>query len=91
MSDRKTALITGASSGIGYELARLFARDQHNLILVARSRDKLVKLASGLEKEFGTKSLIVPVDLSAVGGAEARPLRSLASASALRLRSSAST
>jgi short-subunit dehydrogenase len=70
LSDRKTALITGASSGIGYELARLFARDQHNLVLVARSRDKLVKLAADLEKEFGTKSLIVAVDLSAVDGAE---------------------
>jgi uncharacterized protein len=44
-----TILITGASGGIGYELARLFARDHHNLILVARSGDKLGRIASELE------------------------------------------
>jgi uncharacterized protein len=68
--DRKTALITGASSGIGYEFARLFARDQYHLVLVARSRDKLVKLAAELKKECGTNSLIVAVDLSERGGAD---------------------
>ena len=41
-------LITGASGGIGYELAKLFARDRHNLILVARSGDKLAQAASEL-------------------------------------------
>lgn len=70
MSDRKTALITGASSGIGYELASLFARDQYQLVLVARSRDKLVKLAADLKKEFGTNSLIIAVDLSQSAGAD---------------------
>ena len=44
-----TALITGASGGIGYELARLFARDHHNLVLVARSADKLAQVASELQ------------------------------------------
>ena len=39
MPDRKTALITGASFGIGLELARIFAREDHNLVLVARSAD----------------------------------------------------
>ena len=38
-------LITGASGGIGYELAKLFARDRHHLILVARSEDKLAQAA----------------------------------------------
>ncbi len=41
----QTALITGASSGIGEELAELFARDKTDLILVARSGDKLETLA----------------------------------------------
>jgi short-subunit dehydrogenase len=43
-----TVLITGASGGIGYELAKLFARDHHNLVLVARSGDKLVQVAAEL-------------------------------------------
>ena len=43
-----TVLITGASGGIGYELAKLFARDRHNLILVARSGDKLAQVANEL-------------------------------------------
>src|ERR1700751_2533845 len=42
-------LITGASGGIGYELAKLFARDRHNLILVARSADKLAQVANELQ------------------------------------------
>ena len=36
-----TALVSGASGGIGYELAGLFARNNHNLVLVARNSDKL--------------------------------------------------
>src|SRR3954462_14417745 len=42
-------LITGASGGIGYELAKLFARDHHNLVLVARSPDKLTHVAAELQ------------------------------------------
>lgn len=44
-----TVLITGASTGIGYELAKLFARDHHNLVLVARSGDKLAQVANELQ------------------------------------------
>jgi hypothetical protein len=44
-----TILITGASGGIGYELAKLFARDHHNLVLVARSGDKLAQIANELQ------------------------------------------
>lgn len=44
-----TVLITGASGGIGYEIAKLFARDHHTLVLVARSADKLAQVASELQ------------------------------------------
>lgn len=67
MPDRKTALITGASFGIGQELARIFARENHNLVLVARSADKLRQLASELEKAHGTRSLILASDLTEPG------------------------
>ena len=69
MPDRKTALITGASFGIGQELAGIFAREGHNLVLVARTADKLRQLASELEKAHGTRSLILASDLAAPGAA----------------------
>ncbi len=66
----KTALITGASSGIGYELAQLFARDRYNLVLVARSADKLNQIANELIKQFGILVKIIPLDLSLPDAAE---------------------
>jgi short-subunit dehydrogenase len=67
MPDRKTALITGASFGIGLELARIFAREGYDLVLVARSADKLRQLASEMEKAHGARSLILAVDLTEPG------------------------
>jgi len=67
--DRKTALITGASFGIGLELARIFAREGYGLVLVARSADKLRQLAAELEKAHGTRSLILAADLTDPGAA----------------------
>jgi short-subunit dehydrogenase len=58
-----TVLITGASGGIGYELAKLFARNQHNLVLAARSADKLAQLATELRTQ-GVTVKTVPLDLS---------------------------
>jgi len=58
-----TVLITGASGGIGCELAKLFARDRHNLILVARSGDKLAQLATDL-RTSGITVKTVPLDLA---------------------------
>ena len=64
---RPTALITGASSGIGEALAGIFAQTGHDLILVARSADKLQALALDLAAQHGVKVLVEPVDLSLSG------------------------
>ena len=57
-------LITGGSEGIGLELAKLFAKDKHKLILVARSREKLIKVKNKIEKEYGVEVLVCDLDLS---------------------------
>ena len=54
-----TVLITGASGGIGYELAKLFARDHHDLVLVARSAEKLSQVAAELQAHGVTVKTIV--------------------------------
>ena len=59
-----TVLITGASGGIGHELAKLFARDHHNLVLVARSGDKLTQVATELRAQNVTVKTIA-LDLAA--------------------------
>lgn len=59
-----TTLITGASSGIGLELARIAARHWDDLILVARSWPKLETLASELQETHGVKAHIIEKDLS---------------------------
>ena len=63
-SSRNTALITGASSGIGLELANLFARDGNDLVLVARNEGRLRQLASQLEGEFGIATRVLATDLA---------------------------
>src|SRR3984885_1238818 len=61
----KTALITGGSGGIGYELAKLFARDRYNLVLVARSADKLNPVAGELQRQFRVAVKTIALDLAA--------------------------
>lgn len=60
----ETVLITGASSGIGWELAKLFASDNSNLVLAARREDRLEELSDLLKSEFGVDVFIMPTDLS---------------------------
>jgi uncharacterized protein len=59
-----TALITGATSGIGLELASLAAQDRHDLVLVARQRDRLESVGRGLAEEYGVRVSVLPKDLS---------------------------
>ena len=59
-----TALITGASSGIGLEFAKVFAANKTNLVLVARSEDKLNQLATQLRLDFGITVKVIVADLS---------------------------
>ncbi len=62
---RKTAaLITGASSGIGYALARVMARSGHNLVLVSRDRSRLDQLSGELRQEFKIETQVIAKDLS---------------------------
>lgn len=67
----KTALITGASGGIGYELAKLFAKEQHDLVLVARSGGKLEQFADELQRQFGITVKSVALDLTAAAAPQA--------------------
>jgi uncharacterized protein len=63
-STSRTALVTGASGGIGYELAKLFAKDHFNLVLTARSGEKLNQVAAGLRDQFGVAAKTVALDLA---------------------------
>jgi len=60
----KTALITGASGGIGLEITRLFAKDGINLLLLARSEDKLLNIKQEIEQQHSVTVNCLPLDLS---------------------------
>jgi len=60
---KRTALITGASGGIGYEFVKLFAQDGYNLVLVARSEQKLNQIAAELADKFKIDVKVIAKDL----------------------------
>lgn len=66
----ETVVITGASSGIGEELAKNFAKGGYDLVLVARSEDKLKALARELKRDTKVKVWVEPADLSRRGAAK---------------------
>ena len=74
----KTALITGASAGLGVQFARLFAAEKICLVLVARREDRLQELKSELEAGYGVQVHILPLDLT-LPGAVGRVLEYLTS------------
>lgn len=66
----ETVLVTGASSGIGRELAHCFAEDGSDCVLMARSEEALHALADTLESTYGVDAHVLPADLSVPGIAE---------------------
>jgi short-subunit dehydrogenase len=60
----ETVLVTGASSGIGLELAKVFAANQFNLILVARTTAALETLAAKLRREYKIEAHVITADLA---------------------------
>ena len=67
--ERKTALVTGASRGLGLSFARLLAEEGHDLVLVARSEEKLNQVKEELERAYGVTAYVCPADLSQVDAA----------------------
>jgi uncharacterized protein len=63
----KTALVTGASAGLGAELVWLFAAEGHDVVLVARRRDKLQALAGEMAQKHGVRTTVLPEDLADAG------------------------
>jgi short-subunit dehydrogenase len=58
-----TALITGASAGLGEEFARQLAEQGADVVLVARSTDTLERLANELRHDTGVEVIVIPADL----------------------------
>lgn len=65
-----TAVITGASSGIGYEFAKILAQKKYQLVLIARNLDKLNDIKQELEAKYGINVILIPADLSLENVAE---------------------
>ncbi len=67
---KKTVLITGATTGIGYELSKLFAADKANLVLVARNTELLTQRQNDLVSQYGVHVKSISLDLAEEGAAQ---------------------
>lgn len=67
---KEYTLITGATSGIGYELVKLFSKDKNDLILVARNEEKLNEIKNDLKEKYGIDVVVIPADLSIIENAK---------------------
>ena len=61
---KKTVLITGASTGIGYELSKVFSKSGYNLVLVSRNSQRLEVVAKEMEKQYDIQAKVIAKDLS---------------------------
>jgi short-subunit dehydrogenase len=68
MSNQQYALVTGASNGIGLEIAKLLAKDHYNLVIVSRSQENLDSIANELSQQYGVEVVPIAKDLSVKEG-----------------------
>jgi hypothetical protein len=68
--EKGTALITGATSGIGYDFASILAGKGYNLFLASRNKEKLDEIKAGFEKDYGISVVILAIDLAKAGSAQ---------------------
>lgn len=71
LANERTALVTGATAGLGAEFARQLAQDGHHLILVARDEERLRTIAEVLERDFSILAEVLPADLTTDDGVAA--------------------
>lgn len=71
LANERTALVTGATAGLGAEFARQLAQDGHHLVLVARDETRLRSTSEALERDFSISAEVLPADLTTDDGVAA--------------------
>ena len=66
----KTALITGASGGLGLSFVNIFAKDGYDVVLVARNGARLEEIKTEVEKKYGVNATVIAKDLCSADGAK---------------------